>query len=158
MSGSKELTVEERWAEIEVLLEDYKKKLCIKVQMNPQVEEILNLREIQLKTLDNQTANSYAYLLMQHSLFIQNEYNSHSSKNLWARHNLDIVIGVLASNYGGKFTKWEEKKALIIKDNTHAKVLNDFIKETESRMETLNFLSRKIEIMASILKRREYES
>lgn len=158
MSGQNELTVEERWAEVDTLLEDYKKKLFLKLQVNPDVENILNLREIQIKTLDKETSNAYSYLLMQHSLYIQEEYNYHATKNAWAKHNMEIVLGRLAPNYGNKYTKWEEKKAAIILENKYAKILNEFIRETTLRMETLSFIAKKIEIMSTILRRREYDN
>lgn len=154
MSGDSQSKVNELWEQTEKTLLEYRKKLCLTIQMNPQAEQILSMREVELNALDSQTRDLYSYLLMQHSLYIQQEFNYHATKHTWAKHNLEITIGKLARNYGDKWTKWEEKKVAIINENSFAKVLSDMIRETSIYMELLNFVSKKIESMSHILRRR----
>jgi len=156
MSGEKEFKVEDLWKQVEESLEEYKKKLQLQIAAPDKVNEILTLKESDIRQLDKNTRISYAYLLMQHSLYIQQEYNAHMAKYKWSEHNLNVCIGKLSKNFS-HYTKWEEKKASVITENSYAKILSDFIRETSLYIETLNSISKKIETMSFLLRQIENE-
>ena len=99
-------------------------------------------------------------LLAQYATILQKEINGHLAKLEWAKHNLHIVIGKNSSNYGDKWTKFDERSSKVIVDNIYAISLNKMIIESTLRIKSLEFLAGKIFSISQIFTRttkRRYE-
>ena len=143
--------IDDKLQDIENTCNNYLRTLGVEVRHDPDFDNILQLNIHQLHLLQEDECGEYAVVAALYSTYLQIEFNKHSRKNKWANHNLDIVIGKYANNYGDKWTKYEEKRGLIICENEYAKKLNEVIKESMVFMESLNFISRKIEAISNTL-------
>lgn len=148
---TEETETEKKWKEIEQKLNDYQNNLALSIHKNNRVIEILNLDIEQLRNLQAEDCGIYSFLLTQYSTFLQKEINRHQAKNKWANHNIDIMIGKYGCNYGDKYTKLEERKLMLIADNSYAKALYDMVKFSSVICEDLSFMAKKVEIMANHL-------
>ena len=144
-------TIEDKLNAIEQECDTYLASLGLKVKHNPEFDLILNQNLDSLRLLDEEQCSEYSVLAAIYAAYIQGESNRHSRKLKWAEHNLSIVVGKYAKNYGNDYTKYEEKKACIICENPYATKLNEIIKISMVYSESLNFMSRKIEAVSNTL-------
>lgn len=156
MSGEQELKVQDRWNEFEKVISNYLNSLRF-VTTNANTEDAsiaLNLTHDLIEKLSAQQCNEYAYSLDVYSFYLQQELNKHKSKLAWAKHNLDVTIGsrILNGNYGTAYTKYEEKRLIIIADNIYCKELNKMILECNGVIDNLEMLSNKVGVIAKTLK------
>lgn len=154
MSGQAESkAVDERLKEAESILNEYDSRFLVnKLIVNPEVDNILEMKQNELRALSREDCFNYAFILAQFAAALQKEHNRQYAKLKWANHNLDIVVGSEYANYGDKFTKYEVKKILIIEDNIYAKTLNKIILDAITKLEEFNFISTRISNMSDILK------
>lgn len=148
---SEEATTEQKWKNLEKILNDYQDKLSLNIKKNESAEILLNVDENVLKNMTAEECGIKAIVLLQFSTFIQKEINRHNAKNRWADSNLNFMVGKYGQSYGDKFTKFEERKAMMIADNSFAKALNDMIKLSSVICEDLSYISKKIENMSNLL-------
>jgi hypothetical protein len=148
MTHTEEQTTEEKWLLLEKQISDYQKNLSLNIHKNNAIEEILNLTTEQLKQLNAEECGINSFLLMQYSTFLQKEINRHAAKQRWANSSIDILLGKYGQQYGDKWTKVDERKILLIADNSYAKALNEMIRFSSVVMEDLSYLAKKIETMA----------
>lgn len=148
---SQQHTVIERWNTVNNQLDEYNSKLGLNLHKSDAINAILNLTEDQLRLLSAEDCGIKSYQLLQYSLFLQKETNRHAAKVKWSKHNLDYITAKSGQGYGDKYTKYEERQGLLIADNSYAKALNDLLREATITLESLSFLSRKIESMATVL-------
>ena len=159
MSGEKELkelAVQDRWNEFEKTTSDYIDSLVPSVPSNLKetIEKSLNLTRDEIKSFDTNTCLEHAYNLDRYAIFIQSETNKHNAKLAWAEHNLDITVGSCLSSqtWGTQYTKYEEKRLMIVADNEFCKSLNKMIITSKSIVKNLYGISGKINTIAKTLK------
>lgn len=134
------------------LLDDYNKSVGLNViKFNNEVEKILELPLEEIRSLSAEDLSAYGYALARYSTFLQKENNRFSSKLKWANHNLLIIIGRNGHKYGDKWTKFEERKIMVINDNEAAQSLNKIVLEATLRLEELAFMSTRVNTMSNIL-------
>ena len=145
------LQTEQKWKELEQKLDNYQNTLSLNLHKSDEVSNILNLSLQQLQQLTAEDCGIYGYLLVQYSTFLQKEINRHHAKNKWASHNLDAMTGKYGKEYGNQWTKLDERKLMLISDNSYAKALFDLIKHSSVICEDLTYIAKKVEIMATQL-------
>jgi hypothetical protein len=133
------------------MLNDYQNQLSINIKRNESAESLLNIDENTLKSMTAEECGIKAIILLQFSAFLQKEVNRHQAKNRWADSNINILIGKYGQGYGDKYTKFEERRVMMIADNSFAKALNDMVKLSSVICEDLAFLSKKVESIANLL-------
>ena len=138
-------TIEDKLVLLDETISSYLKSLNLTIKGNPQFEEILNFDLEAIRRLTAEECSEYSCLASLFSLYIQTECNRHSAKKTWAAFNNNIILGKYSRNYGDKFTKFEERSLMCMAENEYSIKLNEVIKQATIRLETLNFLSRKIE-------------
>lgn len=124
MSGEKESLVQKK-------LDEFIKELDVKTQillpinnpLNSEIEEALNLSYDQLRSIAREECYILSYKLLQYSVYIQKIKNRYSNIKRWADSNINIMIGKESGNYGNTYTKFEEKKLLVIANDEYAKAL-----------------------------------
>lgn len=156
MSGENELQIETKTDnKLEQELktaEEYLDKLKISsFKLDPSIEDIINLSNEEIQSLDSQICFNYAFQLNRYAAFIQKEENKWNSVLYWAEHNLRIVFGKYARDYGDKWTKYDERKDIVLVDNKWAVNLNRIILETQLKAKSLYMLSNKINAMSKLL-------
>lgn len=152
MAEKEQLKVSDEWNKVNQWLDEYEKHIGLNLKPNDKVEELLNLNYDQLNSLSNRDLSISSYLLAQYSTWLQKEYNRHSAKRKWCYHCFDVMIGKFGRNMGGQFTPYDERKLILGVENSFCEALSRLIKETTSILETLSFMSKKIESMAFLLR------
>lgn len=158
MSGEKESPVQKK-------LDDFIKDLEAKTEnllpinnpLNSEIEEALNLTYDQLRAISRDECYILSYKLLQYSVYIQKLKNRYANIKRWADNNINIMIGLEASNYGNTYTKFEEKKLLVIANNEYAKVLNQiWLKygalenELEEISNRVNYISKALQEIKNV--------
>lgn len=152
VSESKEdKTASQRWNELNNILDEYEKSIQLKLKINNDIEEVLNLSRAELQSASAEECGENSYLLAQYAAYIQKEYNRHSAKYKWATQVSEIYIAKRAKEYGDKYTKFEEKCARVLENDSYAQSLINLKIKAETRMEDLSFLATRINTMGSML-------
>ncbi len=151
MSGKEESLTQSRLKEFEQELDAMLANIGITFIQNPEVIDALQLTYEQLKNIVSEEALILACQLQQYALYIQSVYNRLDSIKGWAEHNLSVVVGKEGRNYGTDYTKYEEKRAYVINENSYAKALAKILLSSSSKAKELNHMSNKIEKYSYIL-------
>lgn len=155
MNGKVESSIDERWNEFAEIANTYLAKLKLKsIKVDEDVQTVLGMNSETFRILAAEDCLSYAFLLDRYAFTLQNELNGHAAKLNWAKHNLDVSIGhILAtSQWGTQYTKYEEKRLMIISENSYCKALNQMVLESSSIMHYLDSMSYKVGTIAKTLK------
>ncbi len=159
-NGEKELkdeVFEKRWAEIEVLINEYLTKVKAKSNGGGSlVEEIINLPYEKLKRLAHEECGEYSFILSQYAYFIQQEQNYHQSKLDWC----NATLTYFSANYGEEAMKNNtyinrEVREVKISKLAHSympvRTLNKMASTAQIMVTTLNSLSYRIGTMIECL-------
>lgn len=160
MSGENALqTVEDLNNAIEQKLDEYRnsRKLNFKYNSND-IEQALQIDKNKLDHMSNEELASNAYILDSYALYLQMELNKAMTTKMWAEHHIKILYGKYAKDYGSQYTSFEERKLMLLTENTHGVKLNKLLLEASLIIEQLYMISAKINALSStLLKRRTYE-
>jgi hypothetical protein len=150
--GKEESLIQSRLLEYESKLETVTRQLYpSEIDIDPGVERLLKLTYEELTKMHPDDCSIGGFKLKQYSVYIQQKENRYRNIKNWLKSNLDTVIGKYASNYGNNFTKYEEKKAAIIADNSYAKELNKLYIEYSGYEGELNMVANRISDLAKTL-------
>lgn len=145
MSGDKKSYLESQLETFEDLMNDFNTELGLgNLVYDPNTDQALSFNFDQLNSMDAETALMYSTLLEQYSMFIQQKYNRAKNIKNWAKHNLSIVVAKEGKNYGDKYTKYEEKIAMVVSGDSYALDLNNLMMVSQSKQDELEMISDKI--------------
>lgn len=150
-NGELESLVDSKLKKYEEQLDDIVNKVGISYVKDEVSIEALKLTYKQLTAMDQQECCIIAYKLSQYGLYIQSIHNRLSSIAGWADESLSRMVGKYAKNYGDSYTKYEEKRAAIINENSAAKALADLSIKANGKMQELYGVSQKIASISNIL-------
>lgn len=150
-NGQEELAVSKKLSDYEKILDDIVDKIGISYVKDEDSLKTLNLTYEQLRDMDQQECCILAYKLQQYSLYLQSVHNRLNSIKKWAEESLNKIVGKYAKKYGDGYTKYEEKRAYIISENTAAEALVKVILKAGGKSNEINGISSKVSHMANIL-------
>lgn len=151
MSGEEEFYVQSRVEEFEKDLEELIDSLKLRVKIEPVIEEALTLSYDQLKNIHYEECEILSYKLTQYGVYIQTTQNRFTNIKKWAENNINIICAKEHNNYGDKYTKYEEKKYLIIAHNLYAKALFNLLNKVSAKEQELYNVSQKIQNLSQSL-------
>lgn len=134
-------------------LNEFEKELDLFIisHQNADIEYILSLNKEQIEKLSTQDCISYSLLLNRYALYLQKVSNRLNNKVRWATHNMNIIIGKEANNYGTTYSKFDERALMVKTQNTYAIALNKIVLEEGAKLAELEFLASKIQAIAKSL-------
>jgi hypothetical protein len=150
-------TFQERLKEYEEILNKYTEGFGLQfILYNKEVEPVLGLVYDQIQNLDSDGCDSYAYLLNQYSLVLTKEINRNKARLNWAQKQLDLLVASQAKKYVGadekaSFIKYELLCNRVILNDSSAQVLNSIILHAGGRVQELENIHIKIDLMAKTL-------
>lgn len=145
-------TVDSRLKQTEQLLDEYDKAFRLnQVNISPDIDNILNLKEEVISRFSREECYAKAFILAQFSLALQKEINREKAKNKWANHNLIIVLGKEYNNYGSDYVKTDVKIGMLVNGNEYAKSLNRIALESSIRIEEFDYIAARVNTMSNIL-------
>lgn len=151
MSGNNDLKVDERLVEVEAILEEYEKSLGIEIAFESDKYNFLNITPSQLRKMSPEECGEVAFVLSQKSMHVQYEINKHSQRINWAKTNIDTMIAGSIDSYGGKFTPYENRKMMAIKDNDYTSRLHQIMVKAQQVIDRLSYIPSKIAYMSKTL-------
>ena len=152
MSGQEGLSkIDNKLADLERVLDEFEKGLGLSIEQNPDISYALNLKREQLSKLSPEECGELAYVLAQQSTSLQKEINKYSQRGSWANTNIDSMICSHIDNYGGRFTTYDNRIMLAIKDNEYTMKLYEVLVQSQIIIDRLSYLPAKISYMSRTL-------
>ena len=156
MNGEKELSIDKLDIFIQDLENYIKGEGVLNVKSNPEVEKILNLTGVELKSLTPEECCQKAFVVQGYCNFLQKIYNKHLARFKWCEEFINHIVAGRADGFD-KFTKWEVKVNHVIREDDFAQniwrvkrvaegkvtLLSDTIRDIRKQADTLIELSRR---------------
>ena len=131
------------------------------VKKNKDVEYIINLPSGEINNMKSPAATAYSFVLFAHAEYLQTLYNKEKSVVDFCESSIWYIIADRVNNYGGQYSKWQEKYYSAIKESPLAKNLNHLKLHSEARLSRLEnksiIVRRMAETLSNLAKRRNNE-
>lgn len=121
------------------------------INVNPNIEQTLNLSQVELQSLSAEDCLAMGYELYAYSEFLQHCLSKEKIILDWADGSIWYIISDKLNQYGDKFTKWQEKYYSAIKENPLASQILKIKNNATCRVTLLDGKSEKIIKMANML-------
>jgi hypothetical protein len=106
---------------------------------------------IELRKMNAEECGETAFLLAQFSLFLQKEYNTENSRLNWCQEQINKTIANTTLQQGSKYSPYEERKNLAIREDAVAYKLNDIKVYVHARLDRLYFLAQHVQFLSKTL-------
>ena len=161
MNGELNLTNEQKVTEflskVDDWIEDRNADLS---KQNEEVESIMALTSEQVRSLGQEKCLSYSFILFAHAEYLQGVYNKEKTVVEFCDDSIWFMIGDKLHNYGGQYSKWQERYYSAVKENPMTTELNRLKIMSQARLNRLTGKVDNIKRMATLLqdlgKRRGY--
>ena len=153
MSGNIESNrVDERITEVEALLLEYQRSLGLVPSIhNADIGKYLNMSVEQIRKMSPEACAEASFAIAQQALYIQQEINKHNQRINWAKTNINMMVTQHIDQYGSKYTPFESRKLLAIKDNEYTSKLFELAIRAQQIVDTLSYVPAKIKFVADML-------
>lgn len=133
-------------------VEDWKSsKYLVEVEPPEDAEKALNADFEVIKSWSAETCNMYAFKLYAYAEYIETAKAKEKNILEWAESSVWFIIGSTMNQYGGQYSKWQEKYYSAIKENPLASEILKIKNHAEARVRTLEGKNNRIIKMAEIL-------
>ena len=133
-------------------VEDWKSsKYLVEVEPPEDVEKALNTDVETIKSWSAETSNIYAFKLYAYAEYIETVKAKEKNTLEWAESSIWFIIGNTMNQYGGQYSKWQEKYYSAIRENPLAAEILKIKNHAEARVRTLEGKNNRIVKMAEIL-------
>ena len=133
-------------------VEDWKcSKYLVEVEPPEDAEKALNADFEAIKSWSAETCNMYAFKLYAYAEYIETAKAKEKNTLEWAESSDWFIIGSTMNQYGGQYSKWQEKYYSAIKENPLASEILKIKNHAEARVRTLEGKNNRIIKMAEIL-------
>ena len=133
-------------------VEDWKSsKYLVEVEPPEDAEKALNADFEVIKSWSAETCNMYAFKLYAYAEYIETAKAKEKNTLEWAESSVWFIIGSTMNQYGGQYSKWQEKYYAAIKENPLASEILKIKNHAEARVRTLEGKNNRIIKMAEIL-------
>jgi len=152
MSGPEGLKkVNQKLEDLERVLAEFEKSVGVSIDQNPDVSYALNLSRDQLSKMSPDDCGELAYVLSQQSAYLQKEINKYNQRIQWANTNIDSMICSQVDNYGSRYTTYDNRRMLAVKDNEYTMKLYEIAVQSQRVVDRLAYLPGKISYMSKTL-------
>ena len=121
------------------------------IQENENINKLLGLKSEGIRKLTSEDKASGAYELYIYAEYLQQIKTKEKIILDWAESSIWYIIADRMSQYGDKYTKWQEKYYSAIKENPLASEIFKIKNHAEARVKTLDGTVDRIQRMAEIL-------
>lgn len=133
-------------------VEDWKSsKYLVEVEPPEDAEKALNADFEVIKSWSAETCNMYAFKLYAYAEYIETAKAKEKNTLEWAESSVWFIIGSTMNQYGGQYSKWQEKYYSAIKENPLASEILKIKNHAEARVRILEGKNNRIIKMAEIL-------
>ena len=133
-------------------VEDWKSsKYLAEVEAPEEASIALNADSDTIKSWTAETCNMYAFKLYAYAEYVETQKVREKNTLEWAESSIWFIIGSIMNQYGGQYSKWQEKYYSAIKENPLAADILKIKNHAEARVRTLEGKNSRIIKMAEIL-------
>ena len=118
---------------------------------NENINKLVDLKSLDIKQLTAEEKASGAYELYEYAEYLEQARTKEKIILDWAESSIWYIIADRMSQYGDKYTKWQEKYYSAIKENPLASEIFKIKNHAEARVKTLDGTADRIQRMAEIL-------
>jgi hypothetical protein len=115
------------------------------------IEDILNMGSADLNALSSRECLGYAYELYAYAEYLESIKAKEKIVLEWADSSIWYIISQSLDDYGGSYTKWEQKYYSAVKENPLASEILKIKKHAESRVSMMDGKSNRVQKMADTL-------
>jgi hypothetical protein len=133
-------------------IEDWKSSKYLATVDPPEEASIaLNASSETMKSWSAEVCNIYSFKLYAYAEYIETEKTREKNTLEWAESSIWFIIGSVMNQYGGQYSKWQEKYYSAIKENPLASEILKIKNHAEARVRTLEGKNSRVIKMAEIL-------
>ena len=126
-------------------------KTLAKAEPPQNINTILNFSSDELKRLTSQDCICHSYELYAYAEYVETVKAKENVILEWAESSIWYIISTAISQYGDKYTKWQEKYYSCVKENPMASQILKIKNHAEARVKMLNGKSQTAHRMAELL-------
>ena len=146
------MTGEEKLNEFLEAIETWKlSKQLPPVGENDNINRLINLRSEDIRKLRTEECAFHAYELYAYAEYLEAVSTKEKIVLDWAENSIWYIVSDRISQYGDKYTKWQEKYYSAVKENPLASEILKIKNHAEARTKTLEGTANRIQRMAEIL-------
>lgn len=116
-------------------------------------KKYLSMDISQLEKLDNKECANISYRLSQFSLYIQRSVNRQKALSRTLENKINSIIGPKINQYAGA---WNMQRASAIADNDVTQQLNEQLIESQTKQDSLEYVSNGLKELANHMKNLQY--
>ena len=151
-NGEQSLTNEQKVNEFLQKVDDWIEDRNIDLaEKNEEVAEIMSMKSDDIRSLSQEKALSFSFVLFSHAEYLQNLHNKEKTVVEFCSDSIWFIVADKMDNYGGQYAKWEMRYYSAIKENPLAAELNRLKLTAEARINRLSGKIAAVKKMASVL-------
>ena len=151
-NGEQSLTNEQKVNEFLQKVDDWIEDRNIDLaEKNEEVAEIMSMKSDDIRSLSQEKALSFSFVLFSHAEYLQTLHNKEKTVVEFCSDSIWFIVADKMDNYGGQYAKWEMRYYSAIKENPLAAELNRLKLTAEARINRLSGKSDSVKKMASVL-------
>jgi len=148
------ISAKDKLFKIDTILDEYEKSVGLPACKSPGTEDELNkyflMNRKEIESLTPEDCSEISVRLMQFGFYLQRLCNREKSRIIWVKQKLIEYIAKQLNSYD-KFTKYDIKVALIIKEDNYAYDLQQILTYAEQRFTRLELLSLNIKNLSDVI-------
>tara|TARA_B100000700_G_scaffold319283_1_gene414155 strand:- start:59 stop:556 length:498 start_codon:yes stop_codon:yes gene_type:complete len=151
-NGEQSLTNEQKVNEFLQKVDDWIEDRNIDLaEKNEEVAEIMSMKSDDIRSLNQEKALSFSFVLFSHAEYLQTLHNKEKTVVEFCSDSIWFIVADKMDNYGGQYAKWEMRYYSAIKENPLAAELNRLKLTAEARINRLSGKIDAVKKMASVL-------
>ena len=151
-NGEQSLTNEQKVNEFLQKVDDWIEDRNIDLaEKNEEVAEIMSMKSDDIRSLSQEKALSFSFVLFSHAEYLQTLHNKEKTVVEFCSDSIWFIVADKMENYGGQYAKWEMRYYSAIKENPLAAELNRLKLTAEARINRLSGKIDAVKKMASVL-------
>ena len=151
-NGEQSLTNEQKVNEFLQKVDDWIEDRNIDLaEKNEEVAEIMSMKSDDIRSLSQEKALSFSFVLFSHAEYLQTLHNKEKTVVEFCSDSIWFIVADKMDNYGGQYAKWEMRYYSAIKENPLAAELNRLKLTAEARINRLSGKIDAVKKMASVL-------
>tara|TARA_R100000152_G_C6781991_1_gene217870 strand:- start:2372 stop:2842 length:471 start_codon:yes stop_codon:yes gene_type:complete len=136
-----------------------KSKYLAPVNPPEDIELVLNASADDIKSWNSETCNINAFKLYAYAEYIETENTKEKNILEWSESSIWFIISGVLNQYGGQYSKWQEKYYGAVRENPLASEILKIKNHAEARVRTLegkhNRIIKMAETLSNIARRKQ---
>lgn len=140
---------EEKHEKIQQLIKRYVEKVGLgNIQPKSEVEKFLNISQAEIRRMSDEECGEASVILNQEATYVQLEINRLQADLNWCNGYIEFIIANNIDNTGGKYTPYEYRRVLAIKENDVAVKVQKIINNIKLQIDAIHYIPNHLECIS----------